>query len=233
MLTQYFSGMKSNNLPLIKGQVSVSKLCEQCSLQNFLRGLVLDEIDNNMLQSVVILRWCVLLGKPQETGILQLDGLIKDKDGQILHQYSSFYFLKWQQPQICLTQQIWVYVYSCKWGILFTGTHFSKQRWLLYLFIRPLWQNKFIWLFYLILVLLRLKSISWSPHHLFLRPVWLKCHQFMRTIQIPQQSNHIKLQTDYLRIPIDRSPEYNVTQIQSLSSFFCLKVCCFLTKPEH
>lgn len=79
-----FSGVKSNKLPFIKGQVSVSKLCEEHSLQNLFGGLVLDEIDDDILQSVVILRWCVFLGKSQKTRILQLDGLTKDKDRQIL-----------------------------------------------------------------------------------------------------------------------------------------------------
>lgn len=46
----------TTKLPLIKGQVPVSKLCEQSPLQDLLGRLVLDEVDDNVLKSVVILR---------------------------------------------------------------------------------------------------------------------------------------------------------------------------------
>lgn len=46
----------TSKLPLIEGQVPVSKLCEQSPLQDLSRGLVLDEVDDDVLKSVVILR---------------------------------------------------------------------------------------------------------------------------------------------------------------------------------
>lgn len=36
-------------VPLIKGQVSISELCEQSPLQDLLGSLVLDEINNDMV----------------------------------------------------------------------------------------------------------------------------------------------------------------------------------------
>ncbi len=38
-----------SNLPLIEGQVPVSKLSEQSPLQDLLRRLVLDEVDDDVL----------------------------------------------------------------------------------------------------------------------------------------------------------------------------------------
>lgn len=61
--------------PLIEGQVSVSKLCEQSSLQDFFGCLVLNKVDDDVLEPVVILRWGVFLGKSQKASVLQLDGL--------------------------------------------------------------------------------------------------------------------------------------------------------------
>lgn len=45
-----------SKLPLIKGQVPVSKLREQSPLQDLPGGLVLDQVDYDVLKSVVILR---------------------------------------------------------------------------------------------------------------------------------------------------------------------------------
>lgn len=73
-------GLKWSTLPLIKGQVPVSKLCQQSPLQDLLGCLVLDEVDDDVLQSVVILRRCVLLGKSQKTSILQLYGLTRETE---------------------------------------------------------------------------------------------------------------------------------------------------------
>lgn len=64
--------------PFIEGQVPVSKLCEQSPLQNLLGCLVLDEVNDDVLQSVVVLNRRVFLGKSQETCILHLDGLNKE-----------------------------------------------------------------------------------------------------------------------------------------------------------
>lgn len=67
-------------LPLIEGQVPVSKLCEQSSLQDLFRSLVLNEVDNDVLQSIVILGGRVLLGKSHKARILQLYGLNRNKE---------------------------------------------------------------------------------------------------------------------------------------------------------
>ena len=69
------------NSPLIEGQVPVSELCEQRPLQDLLGRLVLDEVHDDVLQPVVVLRSRVLLSKPQQAGVLQLYGLSGETRG--------------------------------------------------------------------------------------------------------------------------------------------------------
>lgn len=71
------------NPPLIKSQVPVSKLREQSPLQNLLGCLVLNEVDDDVLQSVVVLRRCVLLGESQKASILQLYGLPRQTETEM------------------------------------------------------------------------------------------------------------------------------------------------------
>lgn len=71
----------SLNLPLIEGQVPVSELREQSPLQDLLGRLVLDEVDDDVLESVVVLGRRVLLGKSQKTSVLQLYGLTRETRG--------------------------------------------------------------------------------------------------------------------------------------------------------
>lgn len=74
----------SLNLPLIEGQVPVSELREQSPLQDLLGRLVLDEVDDDVLESVVVLGRRVLLGKSQKTSVLQLYGLTREtRDGEV------------------------------------------------------------------------------------------------------------------------------------------------------
>lgn len=48
-------------VPLIKAKVPVCELHEQGSLQDLLGRLVLDEVNNDVLQPMVVLRQCVFL----------------------------------------------------------------------------------------------------------------------------------------------------------------------------
>lgn len=70
-------------LPLIKSQISVSKLCQQSPLQDLFGCLVLDEVDDDVLQPVVILRSHVFLSESQQAGILQLYGLDRHRATQM------------------------------------------------------------------------------------------------------------------------------------------------------
>ena len=62
-------------LPFVKAQVAIGELRQQRPLQDFLRSLVLDEVDDDVLQAVVSLWRRVLLGQPQQTAVLHLNGL--------------------------------------------------------------------------------------------------------------------------------------------------------------
>lgn len=70
-------------LPLVESQIPVSKLCQQGPLQDLFGRLVLDEVDDDVLQPVVILRSHVFLGKSQEAGVLQLYSLARHRAKQM------------------------------------------------------------------------------------------------------------------------------------------------------
>lgn len=53
--------LKGSFLPLVKAEVSVCELHEQGSLQDLLGRLVLDEVNDDVLQSMVVLRRRVFL----------------------------------------------------------------------------------------------------------------------------------------------------------------------------
>lgn len=64
-------------VPLIEAQVAVSKLLQQCPLNDAIRCLVLEEVNQNVLQTRVLLGCRLLLGEFIQAGILLVEGLRK------------------------------------------------------------------------------------------------------------------------------------------------------------
>ena len=62
-------------VPLIEAQVPVSELLQQCPLDNALGRLVLEEVDQSVLQTSVLLGCSLLLGELIQAGILLVEGL--------------------------------------------------------------------------------------------------------------------------------------------------------------
>lgn len=62
-------------VPLIEAQVAVSKLLQQCPLNNAFGCFVLEEVDQSMLQTTVLLGCRLLLGELIQARILLMEGL--------------------------------------------------------------------------------------------------------------------------------------------------------------
>lgn len=63
--------------PLIKAEVAVSKLLKQRPLDDALGRFVLEEVDQSVLQTSVVLRSGLFLGELMQAGILLVKGLKK------------------------------------------------------------------------------------------------------------------------------------------------------------
>lgn len=67
-------------VPLIEAQVAVSKLFQQRPLNNALGCLVLEEVDQSVLQTSVLLGCGLLLGELMQAGIFLVEGLKEKRE---------------------------------------------------------------------------------------------------------------------------------------------------------
>lgn len=71
-------------VPLIEAQVAVSKLLQQRPLNNALGRLILEEVDQSMLQTSILLGSGLLLGELIQARILFMEGLREQRGSLIV-----------------------------------------------------------------------------------------------------------------------------------------------------
>lgn len=67
-------------VPLIEAQVAVGKLLQQRPLNNAIGCLVLEEVDQSVLQTSVLLGCGLLFGELIQAGILLVEGLREQRE---------------------------------------------------------------------------------------------------------------------------------------------------------